>query len=602
MPISRYYDIRQTPGGGRELVTGLRGMAVLGLPALNKGTAFTAPERRTLGLDGLLPPRVTTLAEQVAQVWARYQTLRTDLDRHVFLRGLQDENEVLFHAVVQGNIAATMPILYTPTVGEAVRRFSDIYRTPRGLTVTAQDAGRVGDLLDNLDLADVRLAVVTDSAAILGIGDQGVGGIGISIGKLTLYTAGGGLEPDRTLPVALDVGTDRADLRDDPAYLGVAGSRLTGDAYLAVVDAFVDAFRRRYPYAVLQWEDLSKDTAFAVLRRHRATLPSFNDDVQGTGAVTLAGVLSACRRKGEKLADQRIVIHGAGAGGIGVAQVLVAGMVRQGLDPDDARNHVFVLDSRGLLTAGRDMEDYKRPFAKGPEIVDGWGIDGGAPDLLETIVRSRATVLIGLSGQCGAFDERIVRSMLEHARQPIVLPLSNPTASCEAVPADVLRWTGGNALLATGSPFDDVTFDGVTHPIGQGNNAFVFPGLGLGAVLAKASAVSDDMVLEAAYALHDYTVDLHPDRVYPPVDELRAVSALVAARVARQAVREGLARDAAVVAMDDDALRRHVEDHAWVAHYLPVVPDLPVIPDLPVVPAEAPGMIDVRDPSAVAAG
>ncbi len=588
MPISRYYDLHHTPAGGRELVTSLRGMAVLGLPALNKGTAFTAAERRELGLDGLLPPRVTVLEEQVAQIWARYQTLRTDLDRHVFLRALQDENEVLFHAVVLANIAATMPILYTPTVGEAVRRYSDTYRTPRGLIVTAADTDRVGDLLDNLDLADVRLAVVTDSAAILGIGDQGVGGIGISIGKLTLYTAGGGVEPDRTLPVGLDVGTDRAELRDDPAYLGVPGGRLTGDAYLAVVDAFVEAFRTRYPYAVLQWEDLSKDTAFAVLERHRATLPSFNDDIQGTGAVTLAGVLTACRRKGEKLADQRIVIHGAGAGGIGVAEVLVAGMVREGVDPDDARDRVFVLDSRGLLTEDRAMEDYKRPFAKSRDLVAGWGVEGHAPDLLETVVRSRATVLIGLSGQAGAFDERVVRAMLEHARQPIVLPLSNPTTSCEAIPADVLRWSTGSALVATGSPFDDVTLDGVTHPIGQGNNAFVFPGLGLGAVLAKASAISDEMVLEAAYALYEYTIEHHDGRLYPPVDELRAVSALVATRVIRQAVREGLARDAAVAAMDGIETRRYVDDHAWTPHYLPVV--------------AAPTVVDVRDPAAVTAG
>jgi len=577
MSSRRSYDLQRDPEtGGRHLVTDLRGRALLGVPMLNKGTAFTTEERRTLGLEGLLPSRVTTIDEQADVAWQRYRTIADDLDRHVHLRGLQDENEVLFHALVARHLADLLPRLYTPTVGDAVRAFSRIHRRPRGLVVTADDVigGRLPTLFDNLDQREVRLAVVTDAAAILGIGDQGVGGLSICIGKLTLYTAGGGLAPDATLPVVLDVGTDRAELLDDPHYLGVRSPRLVGDAYDTVVDRFVEEFHRRFPEAVLQWEDLSKDTAFAVLERHRDRAPSFNDDIQGTGAVALAGVLSACRLKGEKLADQRVVVHGAGAGGVGVAAALVDALRREGLSEEEARSLVLVLDSRGLLVEGRAMEAYKQPFAQRVERVAGWGGDEGV-DLYETVVRSRATVVIGLSGQAGVFDERLVRAMTEHTERPVVFPLSNPTSSSEAVPADVLRWSGGRALVATGSPFADVVHDGERHVVGQGNNAFVFPGLGLGTVLVRASTVSDEMVAEAARALVDYTTAHHPGLLYPPVGELRAVSQLVATRVAAQAIREGRCRDAHVAGLLPEELAAYVADHAWHPAYLPIRPDGP---------------------------
>jgi len=575
MSPRRSYDLQRDPEtGGRHLVTELRGRALLGVPMLNKGTAFTAEERRTLGLEGLLPTRVTTLDEQADVAWERYRTVVDDLDRHIHLRALQDENEVLFHALVLRHLADMLPRLYTPTVGDAVRSFSRIHRRPRGLVVTADDviAGRLPTLFDNVDQREIRLAVVTDSAAILGIGDQGIGGVSICIGKLTLYTAGGGLAPDTTLPVVLDVGTDRAELLEDPHYLGVRAPRLTGDAYETVVDRFVEEFHRRFPDAVLQWEDLSKDTAFAVLDRHRGRVPSFNDDIQGTGAVALAGVLSACRMKGEKLADQRVVIHGAGAGGVGVAAAIIDALHREGCSEEEARALVLVLDSRGLLVEGRPMEPYKEPYAQRADRVTGWGSERGV-DLYETVVRSRATIVIGLSGQAGVFDERLVRAMTEHTARPVLFPLSNPTSSSEAVPADVLRWSGGRALVATGSPFADVVRDGEQHVIGQGNNAFVFPGLGRGAVLARASAVSDEMVAEAARALVDFTAAHHPGLLYPPVGELRAVSQLVAMRVAAQAVREGLCRDTHVAGLLPEELAAYVADHAWHPAYLPIGPD-----------------------------
>lgn len=569
MSVSRYYDVKRDEQGNRYLEVYVQGFLLMRFPLLNKSTGYTLEERRELALEGLIPPYVTPFERQKERVYNRYRLIDNPLEKHIYLRNLQDRNEVLFYALLSDHLEDMLPIVYTPTVGDAVRQFSLIYRYPRGFTASTQNLGHIKESLDNVPLNEVRLIVATDSAAILGIGDQGYGGMAISIGKLTIYTAAGGVAPDKTLPVELDVGTDRQDLLDDPLYLGVRHQRLVGEAYYEFTDQFVSAVKARYPKAIIQWEDFAKETAFTVLERYRYVVPSFNDDIQGTGAVALAGVLSACRLKGEKLSDQRIVIHGAGAGGIGVAWTLVEGLKHEGLSDAEARSRVMVLDSRGLLSSNRAMEGYKRPFAQDPAAMDGWNYIGQAPGLLETIQNAKATVLLGLSGQPGSFSEPVVRAMFANSPRPVIFPLSNPTANTEALPEDILRWTNGQALVAAGSPFAPVQWAGQTHPIGQGNNAFVFPGIGFAAVLSQATQISDGMVLEAAYALADYTAQHTPDRVYPPVAQLREVSAEVATRVIQVTLQEGLCRELRLRGLDKGQIAQFVQERMWEPQYLP---------------------------------
>lgn len=569
MSVSRYYDVKRDEQGNRYLEVYVQGFLLMRFPLLNKSTGYTLEERRELALEGLIPPYVTPFERQKERVYNRYRLIDNPLEKHIYLRNLQDRNEVLFYALLSDHLEDMLPIVYTPTVGDAVRQFSLIYRYPRGFTASTQNLGHIKESLDNVPLNEVRLIVATDSAAILGIGDQGYGGMAISIGKLTIYTAAGGVAPDKTLPVELDVGTDRQDLLDDPLYLGVRHQRLVGEAYYEFTDQFVSAVKARYPKAIIQWEDFAKETAFTVLERYRYVVPSFNDDIQGTGAVALAGVLSACRLKGEKLSDQRIVIHGAGAGGIGVAWTLVEGLKHEGLSDAEARSRVMVLDSRGLLSSNRAMEAYKRPFAQDPAAMDGWNYIGQAPGLLETIQNAKATVLLGLSGQPGSFSEPVVRAMFANSPRPVIFPLSNPTANTEALPEDILRWTNGQALVAAGSPFAPVQWAGQTHPIGQGNNAFVFPGIGFAAVLSQATHISDGMVLEAAYALADYTAQHTPDRVYPPVAQLREVSAEVATRVIQVTLQEGLCRELRLRGLDKGQIAQFVQERMWEPQYLP---------------------------------
>jgi malate dehydrogenase (oxaloacetate-decarboxylating) len=463
-----------------------------------------------------------------------------------------------------------LPIVYTPTVGEAVQQFNQLYRTPRGLSFSPLNIERAKEVISNYPFEDVRMIVATDSSAILGIGDQGYGGLAIPIGKLALYTVGGGVSPFHTMPVALDIGTDREDLIVDPLYLGVHRNRMRGDAYFAFMDRFVEAVKARYPKAIIQWEDLAKEAAFAVLERYRKVTPSFNDDIQGTGAVALAGVISACRLKGERLRDQRIILHGAGAGGVGVAWAIREGLRQDGLSLEEASARVFVLDSKGLLTTDRPMEDYKKSFAQPPEAIADWKFVGAVPSLIETIENAKATVLLGLSGQPGAFSEPIVKAMLPNAARPVIFPLSNPTSSCEALPEDIITWTEGAAIVATGSPFAPVEYDEKSFVIGQGNNAFIFPGLGFGAILADAREITDSMVLVAANALAAYTAEKHLAHglVYPPVDELQEVSIRVAAAVLKAAIAEGVAQNEK--ARDADPVQ-YVRDRFWKAKYLPMV-------------------------------
>ena len=566
--ISRYYDVHRDAAGNRYLEVFIAGLPLQRMPLLNKGTAFTPDERRLLELEGLLPPNVTDLELQKDRVYRQYKTFDDPIQQHIHLRALQDRNEVLFYALLADHLEEMLPVIYTPTVAEAVRRFSEIYRLPRGLAISTSNISEVDQALANVPLNDVRLAVATDSSAILGIGDQGFGGMAISIGKLSIYTVAGGVGPDKTLPIELDVGTDRAELLDDPLYLGVRHRRLHGDEYFAFLDRFVEAIIRRYPGMILQWEDFAKDVAFAVLERYRKWLPSFNDDIQGTGATALAGVLSACRMTGERLADQRMVVYGAGAGGIGVAWAMRQGLIREGLSPDEARARVLVLDSKGLLFEGRDMEPFKRPYAQPASVVSAWGGVPGVPHLLDVIANAKATVLLGLSGQGGSFDRQVVEAMGRNARRPVIFPLSNPLTACEATPADVLAWSGGAAIVATGSPYPPVEVAGQRMEIGQGNNAFIFPGLGFGAVLGKVSEISDAMVLAAADALARFT-QREPGRVYPPVREMRSVSIEIATAVIEQGRRDGVVRDRRLLGLSPEGIAAYVRDRCWIPHYLP---------------------------------
>ena len=486
---------------------------------------------------------------------------RTPIAKYAFLRALQDRQEILFCALLEAHLHEMLPIVYTPTVGEAVQRFSELFAESRGLCLSVNTIDRAGDLVANYPEDDVRMIVATDSSAILGIGNQGYGGIGIAIGKLALYTVGGGLSPFQSVPVGLDVGTDRADLLADARYLGVPHARLKGDAYFAFMDTFVNAVRARWPRAVVQWEDFAKDAAFAVKERYRSVLPSFNDDIQGTGAVALAGLVNACRLRGERLRDQNVVVHGAGAGGVGVATAIRSGMEREGLSPSEAHARIFVLDSRGLLTRDRDLEPYKRAFAQETGRIA--GTNGKAPGLHETIRGARATILVGLLGQAGAFDEASIRAVAANTERPIVFPLSNPTSSIEVEPAKVLEWTGARDRRDR-QPVRPRRLRRAIDRHRPGNNAFIFPGLGLGAILSEATAITDAMVLEASYALSEYTAEKHADSVYPPVGELQIVSRRVASRVIQRASQDGVAR---IAPLSKDAIDALVDARFWHAHY-----------------------------------
>ncbi len=570
MRISQYFDIKRDPQGREYMEVYLDGIALLRLVMTNKGTAFTHDERIALGLDGLLPPQVNTLEQQVDRVYHGFQREPNPLAKYQFVRALQERSEILFYALLERHLEEMLPIIYTPTVGQAVQEFSARFQSPRGLSFSPINIDRADRVVHSYPWNDVRIIVATDSSAILGLGDQGYGGLAITVGKLSIYTAGGGVSPFHTLPVKLDVGTDRLDLINDPFYLGVRQRRIRGEAYLEFLDRFVDAVLARWPKTVIQWEDLSKDVAFKVLDRYRDRVPSFNDDIQGTGAVALAGLISACRVKNEPLKDQRIVVLGAGAGGIGVAWAVTQGLVNCGLSEEEARAQVFVLDSRGLLVEGRAMDAYKAPFAQSAERIADWRFAGPVPNLLEVIENGQVTVLLGLSGQAGAFNQPIVEAVSRNNSRPVVFPLSNPTSIAEALPEDIFAWTDGRAIVATGSPFEDVVHAGKTYPIGQGNNAFVFPGLGFASILSEASRITDGMVLESAYALADYTAAGHVEagRVYPPIRELPEVSIRVTTRVMARAIEEGVARKEGLEGRDLDT---YVRQHFWRPRHLPFV-------------------------------
>ena len=547
-------------------MSGLRGPEILGQPLLNKDAAFTDAERDALGLRGLLPWRVSTIDQQVALELEHLRRKPDDMEKYIGLAGLQDRNETLFYRLLLDHLEEFAPVVYTPTVGEACRRFSHILRRPRGLWITPEDVDHIPDLLANAGKPGVRLIVATDNERILGLGDQGAGGMGIPVGKLSLYTAGAGIEPHLTLPVSLDCGTDNEDLLRDPLYLGYPKSRLRGADYDKYVDAFVRAVRETFPDAILQWEDFKQHNAIRLLDRYRSALPSFNDDIQGTAAVVVAGILAALRHSGEPVTEQRLVFLGAGAAGLGIARLASQVMRSAGAPADAVRSAVVMLDSRGLVFDGRDhLDQDKSPFALPAAALASYGFATASRYDLETVVRQVApTILIGTSGTQGAFTEAAIREMAARTRAPIVFPLSNPTSKSEATPADVLRWSGGRAMVATGSPFSPVDVDGAARLVGQANNVFIFPGVGLGAIVSRASEVTDGMFLAAATTLAGLVPAerLAAGALYPALGGLRGVSRAIAVAVVRQARADGVARMPAgqdVAAAVDAAM--------WSPHY-----------------------------------
>ena len=522
-----------------------RGGGILSEPWLNKDAAFTERERAALGLRGLLPWRCATIGQQVALELEHLRSKPTDLEKYIGLEALQDRNETLFHRLLVDHLEELAPIVYTPTVGEACRRFSHILRRPRGLWITPEDIGRIPELLHNTGREGVRLIVATDNERILGLGDQGAGGMGIPVGKLALYCAGAGVPPALTLPVSLDCGTDNQGLLDDPLYLGYPEPRLRGPGYDALIEAFVQAVSKVYPGAILQWEDFKQHNAIRLLDRYRHRIACFNDDIQGTAAVVAGGILAVLRHRRELLSGQRLVLLGAGAAGIGIARLAESIMRSEGATDIEIRRAIIMLDSRGLIYQGRShMGEDKQPFALPASEAARLGL-GSAPAGLETVVRRSApTILIGTTGRPGLFTQTAIREMAERTPAPIVMPLSNPTANAEATPADVLRWTQGRALVATGSPFGPVQYDGVTHQVGQANNMLIFPGVGLAAIVSRAREITDQMFGVAATTLASLVT---ADRVaqgalYPPIADLRQVSRAVAIAVAAQARKDGVAQ------------------------------------------------------------
>lgn len=550
--------------GAEYLPVAKRGDELLHDPLLNKGAAFTREEREEFALDGLLPDHVATMEEQLDRVRNQFDRKDTDLERNIYLNSLMDRNETLFYRFVVDNLEDVVPIIYTPTVAEACRYWSFIFRRARGIYITPRDRGRVAKLLQARPVEAPPIIVVTDNERILGIGDQGAGGMGIPIGKLALYTAAAGIRPARCIPISIDVGTDNQELLDDPLYLGYRKPRERGPAYDELIKEFVDAVREVYPGALVQWEDFANRTSFHNLETYRGAIASFNDDIQGTAAMVVAGLLAATRHLGGRLGDHRIVIAGAGSAGYGIREQVSLAMAEEGTPLDQARHQIYVLDRRGLLEDARDdLTGIKGRLATPTALTAAWETTASPASLLDVIANVRPSVLVGVSGSPGLFDESAVREMAKHVERPIVLPLSNPTSFSEVLPADAIEWSEGRALVATGSPFPDVVHGGDVFEIGQANNAFIFPGVGLGVLVSHAAMVSDAMFIAAARALSEHVTDamIERGRLYPEIDDARAVSRDVAVAVATAAIEGGLADP-----IEDVAAA--VEREMWAPEYV----------------------------------
>ena len=545
----------------------ITGLALAENPVYNKGTAFTEQERNELDLVGIYPASVSTLELQKKKTYESFLQKPNDLEKYIYLLSLQDRNETLHYALILDHLTEMLPIVYTPTVGRACQLFSHLFRRPRGLYVSANRIDDFDKILANAAFSNVRLIVATDGERILGLGDQGAGGMGIPIGKISLYITAAGLHPSQCLPVMIDVGTNNEERLNDPLYIGIRKRRLTGEAYDRVIDAFVAAVKRKFPKALLQWEDIGKSNAFRVLEKHRKNILSFNDDIQGTGSVAVTVMLSAMKIKKERLRDQKIAILGQGQAGTGIARQMIAALMADGLTREEAQDRVFGVDMHGLLVEGMDVTDEQKAVQKRRDRIADWKVkDPNHISLLEVVRNSGATTLIGVSGQTDAFTDEILAAMKENTDMPLIMPLSNPTAKAEATPERALKATGGSCLIATGSPFKPVKVNGREQIISQCNNLYIFPGVGLGALISDADEVTDAMFMAASKALSDNLTDreLTSKQLLPSLEKIRELSAQVALAVAKEARDSGMG-----VQKSDEELMRIIQKSMWQPKYLP---------------------------------
>ncbi|RJE77251.1 NAD-dependent malic enzyme [Pseudoalteromonas sp. MSK9-3] len=541
------------------------GPNLLETPLLNKGSAFSQNERENFNLTGLVPPRFETIEEQVERCYQQYSSFNDNLNKHIYLRAIQDNNETLYYRLVRDHLEEMMPIIYTPTVGDACEKFSDIYRSSRGLFISYEDRYQIDDILRNATKGKVKVIVVTDGERILGLGDQGIGGMGIPIGKLSLYTACGGISPAYTLPVMLDVGTNNEKLLNDPMYMGARHKRIGQDEYDEFLGLFIDAVKRRWPSVLLQFEDFAQPNAMPLLKRYRDEICSFNDDIQGTASVTVGSLLAACRVKGAKLSEQKVVFVGAGSAGCGIAEQIISQMVAEGASSEQARSQIYMVDRFGLLSEGmNDLRDFQAALVQSNDALSEWSYSGDFASLLDVMHCAKPDILIGVSGQPGLFTEQVIRAMHSGCERPIIFPLSNPSRQVEAHPKDVIEWTQGNAIVATGSPFEPVEFEGNTYPIPQCNNSYIFPGIGLGVIAAKATRITDNMLMVSSKTLAESSplANTGKGSLLPALVDIEQLSKRIAFAVAKSAMEEGVALE-----MDDDAIWAAINKNYWLPKY-----------------------------------
>ncbi|ODQ00206.1 MULTISPECIES: NAD-dependent malic enzyme [Salinivibrio] len=550
----------------RPLYIPYAGPALLETPLLNKGSAFSVEERKFFNLEGLLPDAIETIEEQTERAYQQYQRFENDIDKHIYLRNIQDTNETLFYRLVSNHITEMMPIIYTPTVGAACENFSNIYRRGRGLFISYPNRDRIDDVLNNASRHNVKVIVVTDGERILGLGDQGIGGMGIPIGKLSLYTACGGISPAYTLPIVLDVGTNNPQRLSDPMYMGWRHTRISGQDYDDFIEEFIQAVQRRWPDALIQFEDFAQKNAMPILERYKDKVCCFNDDIQGTAAVTVGSLIAACKAAGTKLSEQRITFLGAGSAGCGIAEAIIAQMVSEGISDQEARARVFMVDRWGLLIdAMPNLLDFQQKLVQKSSALKDWQLEDNNISLLDVVRNAQPTVLIGVSGAPGLFTEEVIKAMHDNCKRPIIFPLSNPTSRVEATPFDILRWTDGQALVATGSPFEPVRLDnGKTFPIAQCNNSYIFPGIGLGVLAVDATRVTDGMLMASSRALAECSplAKRGTGALLPSLEDITYVSKQIAFAVAKQAIEEGVAAE-----LSDEALKKRIDDSFWEPRY-----------------------------------
>ena len=548
----------------RPLYIPFAGPILLETSLLNKGSAFSSAERDSFNLTGLLPHNIETIEEQSFRAYHQLCSFESDIDKHIYLRNIQDTNETLFHHLIEQHIEEVMPLIYTPTVGQACEKFSKIYRRKRGLFISYPERHKIDDMLQNATKQKVKVIVVTDGERILGLGDQGIGGMGIPIGKLALYTACGGISPAYCLPILLDVGTNNQQLLDDPMYMGWRNPRISGDEYNEFVELFIQAVKRRWPEVLLQFEDFAQENATPLLNKYRDELCCFNDDIQGTAAVSVGTLIAACLNKGQKLSQQNIAFLGAGSAGCGIAEHIVRQMQREGLSEAQARSQVFMVDRYGLLTDSMtELQDFQAPLVQKQANIAHWD-NAEQLSLAHVVKQAKITVLFGVSGQKGLFTQEIVETLCANTEHPIVLPLSNPTSRIEATPQEVTNWSRGKAIVATGSPFPNSTFEGQSFEVSQCNNSYIFPGIGLGVLAARATGISDNMLTAASQALADISVDYDKElgAILPPIKAIREISEKIAYAVALQAVEDKLA-----LPVTAENLQRRLKSNFWRPEY-----------------------------------